>query len=338
MLSMGLLALASCRDNRDRARSSARPQPGVTPSRAARAPAGAVIERYTKDLELVAKPRPPGSPHWRAVQDRCAAALQAAGLTVRREAYATGVNVVGELPGATRPDELVIMGAHYDSVPDCAGADDNGSGVAGALEAARVLGGVRYARTLIVACWDEEERGLIGSAAHAAAIAQQPPHRRPVVVYDFEMIGYRATEPGSQTLPAGTEVMFPDAYRELHGRQMRGDFIALVHDAGARGAAARIVRHAGAVELPAIALELPEAMKSSPMVRDLFRSDHASFWDRGFPAIMITDTANFRNPRYHCRGGPDEVSTIDAVFATRVVTAVARAAAEDLQPLATSAF
>jgi Zn-dependent M28 family amino/carboxypeptidase len=304
--------------------------------RSQRVPAGAPltrvsVERYRADLEFIARPRPPGSAHWQAVQDRCANELGAAGLAVRRDEYESGVNVVGELEGATRPDQIVLIGAHYDSTEGCPGADDNASGVAGALEAARVLAGQRYARTLVIACWDEEERGFLGSTAHASALDDQG--RRPAVVYDLEMIGYRSDAPGSQSVAPGFEVLFPDAARRVQDNDMRGDFIALVHDPGAREAAAGIARHAAGLSLPVIPLEVPEAAKRSPLLRDLRRSDHAPFWDRGVPAILATDTANFRNPRYHCGGGADEASALDPAFAARMVAALAGSAREQLDPL-----
>ena len=93
------------------------------------------------------------------------------GYTVEREAYGTGVNVIGVLDGTSAPAEQVVISAHYDSVANCPGADDNGSGVAGVLEAARVLSTSQHKRTLVVACWDEEEKGLIGSSAFVARAA-----------------------------------------------------------------------------------------------------------------------------------------------------------------------
>ncbi len=302
----------------------------TTPPRAEPA-ADDLVARYRADLELIARPRAPGSPHWKVVQDHCATSLEGSGFTVRRAAYGTGVNVIGERRGETRPDEVVILGAHYDGVPDCPAADDNASGVAGVLAAARALGRGRFARTLVIACWDEEERGLVGSEAHARELAAAGV--RPAGVTVLEMIGFRSTAPDSQAVPAGFDMVFGAEIARLRENRMRGDFIALVHDAGTRGAAAAIARHAGALELPAMALEIPEAAKGSRLLRDIRRSDHASFWDNGVPAMMVTDTANFRNANYHCSAAPDQVSDLDLAFATRVSAAVAAALREELQPL-----
>src|SRR5205823_1076260 len=95
--------------------------------------------RYVKDLEFVAKERTPGSPHWKEVQDLCATRFKDLGFMVELEEYATGVNVIGTRVGADTPIDIVSIGAHYDHIPGCPGADDNATGVAGLLEVARVL-------------------------------------------------------------------------------------------------------------------------------------------------------------------------------------------------------
>lgn len=129
-------------------------------------------ERYHQDLEDITGARPSGSAHWQEVQDLCATRLSELGFTVERHAYATGVNVMGTLTGSDLASERVMISAHYDSIVGCASADDNASGVAGALEAARVLSKRRYRRTLVIGCWDQEERGpggsTVGSLAYVA--------------------------------------------------------------------------------------------------------------------------------------------------------------------------
>ncbi|HUS69058.1 MAG TPA: M28 family peptidase [Kofleriaceae bacterium] len=325
-VAIGMLAALGCGER----------TPGTTaeparPVPAAPAAADDPVARYRADLELIAQPRPPGSPHWKVVQDHCATGLEASGFTVRRAAYGTGVNVIGERRGETRPDEIVLLGAHYDSVADCPGADDNASGVAGVLAAARALGRGRFARTLQIACWDEEERGLVGSEAHARELAAAGV--RPASVTVLEMIGFRSSAPDSQAVPAGFDVAFATAIGRLRDNQMRGDFIALVHDSGTRAAATAMARHAAALELPAMPLEIPDAAKSSPLLRDIRRSDHASFWDTGVPAVMVTDTANFRNAHYHCGAAPDQASDLDLTFASRVSAAVAAGLRDELEPL-----
>lgn len=283
-------------------------------------------DRIGADLAFVAAERPPGSPHWQAVQDRCAERFAAAGFEVERFAYATGVDVVGVLQGTARADEQVVVSAHYDHIEGCAGADDNGSGVAGVLETARVLGAARHARTLVVACWDEEENGLHGSSAWVARMRDRG--EQVVAAFVYETMGYRAATPGSQQLPAGFDVLFRDEAAWLAERENRGDFLAVIADDSARGASDAILRHAERVGLPAVRLELDQSQKTAPLFFTLQRSDHAPFWHLDVPALMLTDTAEFRNTHYHCRGGPDTADRLDPAFIADGVRVTVGAAAE----------
>ncbi len=284
--------------------------------------------RYQSDLESAAVPRTPGSAAWMRVQDLCASRRAALGFTVERHAYATGVNVVGVRTGTADPTHQVLIGAHYDHIANCAGADDNATGVAGALEAARVLSQRDYPRTLVVGCWDEEERGLIGSLAYA----RRARSRGDVIdaYFNYEMIGYVDHTPGSQRLPAGVGLVFPAAAREWEATERRGDFLAAIGNASATTALDSLERYADRIGLPFIPLNVSAELMSSPLIGDLRRSDHASFWDSGYPGIMLTDTSEFRYDRYHCRAGPDVVANLDRAFSSRVIAATVAAAAESL--------
>src|ERR1700755_2321856 len=143
---------------------------------------------YEADLTAIAGTRSPGTPHWQEIQDLCASRFEELGFTVERQQYATGVNVIGVKMRTRKPAERVVVSAHYDSVPNCPGADDNGSGVAGTLEVARVPSKSSHDRTLVVACWDEEERGLIGAKAYVAH--EKAAGTNIVLALVFEMIGY----------------------------------------------------------------------------------------------------------------------------------------------------
>lgn len=284
--------------------------------------------RYQTDLELVAMERVPESAHWQVVQDLCADRLTSLGFTVERQAYATGVNVIGVRLGASEPTRRVLVGAHYDHIPGCQGADDNATGVAGTLEVARVLSMASYPHTLVVACWDEEERGLIGSEAYAARA--EAAGETIDAYFNFEMIGFVSEEPNSQTMPAGFDSLFRDAARELEANQSRGDFIAVIGDPDADPHVASLERFADRIGLPFIPIVVPAGLLSSPLVGDLRRSDHASFWDRGYPAMMITDTSEFRYANYHCFDGEDVVANLDRDFSAQVVRMTVGAAAEAL--------
>lgn len=288
--------------------------------------------KYLEDLVFVADVRPPGSVHWQAVQDLCIKRFKELGFTVERQEYGengTGVNVIGVREGTTSPEERVIVSAHYDHIPDCPGADDNGSGVAGLLEVARVLSEAEYARTLVVACWDQEEFGLVGSAAYAIRAKAQ--NENIIVSFVFEMIGFKSDEPDSQMVPMGFDLLFEEQTKWLADHDNRGDFLAIVPDEGAHDPAMLIVDHADKIGLPTVVLEVSAALKNSPVIADLRRSDHAPFWLNDYPAMMITDTANFRNPYYHCGAGPDVVENLDTEFAAQIIEATVSAAATTLE-------
>jgi Zn-dependent M28 family amino/carboxypeptidase len=289
--------------------------------------------RLLQDLEYVAAERTPGSPHHEAVADLCAETFAAAGFEVEWAHYPTGVNVVGRRMGHTAPQEQVLLSAHYDHIPGCAGADDNASGVAALLEAARLLGREPLARTLVVACWDEEELGLRGARAYALEARTRGDDIVAALV--VESVGFRSERPGAQRSPPGLGLLFPASQRFLDDRQGRGDFLAVVADEAAAPISAALVKDAERVGLPGVAVVLPDSLRNQPRVRDLFRSDHAAFWEHGYPALMATDTAEFRNPFYHCRWGADVPETLDVDFLMRVtaaVTATTRALAQATRP------
>ena len=120
------------------------------------------------------------------------------------------------------------------------------------------------------------------------------------------------------------------ATTQIRENDNRGDFIALVADESARAATVAMEGAAAAVRLPSISLFLTAAQTRSPLYGDLQRSDHAPFWAAGYPAIQITDTAEFRNAHYHCRSGQDTVDTLDPGFLRQVVQATVGSVASTL--------
>lgn len=292
-------------------------------------PVRAVVQgNLATDLAAIEGTRTSNTPHWQAVQDLCADRFASLGYTVERQAYGTGVNVIGVRQGTSAPAEQVLISAHYDSVASCPGADDNGSGVAGVLEAARVLAASPHARTVVVACWDEEEKGLIGSTAFVQRAAAAGQHF--IASFVFEMIGYKSSAPNSQQSDANIATIFPDAQAQLEANDFRGDFLLVVHDTRADAAAADLIATAGDVGLATLELRVLDGLKTNAAAGALRRSDHAPFWDVDEPALQLTDTAEYRNAHYHCQGGPDAVADLDLAFATQVVQATVGAAAAAL--------
>ena len=276
-------------------------------------------DNYVTDLKFIAAPRPPGDAHWQAVQDLCFERFTAYGYEVELHQYGTGVNVIGTKLGAVSPSEVIVVAAHYDHIPSCAGADDNATGVAGVLEVARVLAQASLERTVVVACWDQEELGLIGSRSWV--LRANTKSDTILANFNFEMIGYTDDAANTQSVPAGFDVVFPEAIAELASNNYAANFIAIVADDLALAPAQAIERHADRLGLPLLHLGLPDELKNSPLLNDLRRSDHATFWEFDHPAMMITDTSNFRYDAYHCGDGQDTVDNLDHEFTTKVLRA-----------------
>jgi hypothetical protein len=232
----------------------------------------------------------------RYIEDR----LRGAGYAVRREEYDAGIakarNLIADLPGADRRDELVAIAAHYDSVRGAPGANDNGSGVAAVLEIARLARAHSPRRTWRFALFVNEEppffkSGLMGSRVHVERARARG--ERFVAMYSLETIGYYADAPGSQAYPAPLGLFYPD----------RGDFVAFVANFASRG-----LLHASLAKFRAHAQFPSEGIAAPAIIPGVDWSDHWTFWDAGLPAVMITDTAPYRYPHYHtARDTPDKV-------------------------------
>ncbi|MFO7563288.1 MAG: M28 family peptidase [Enhygromyxa sp.] len=304
------------------------PEPKATPSeRAVELADGLERAAFEADLRFIAAPRPPGSSHWQAVQDRCVETLESSGFAVTRvSAEGVGTSVIGQKRGSDPKLPAIVVGAHYDHIEDCPGADDNASGTAAALALARTLGAHEWSRTLYVACWDEEESGLHGSRHWADQIVAEG---QSIELYlNFDAIAYADSTPNSQTLPAGAELLFRQQIAELEAREYRADFIAVLADDAARESSRRYLAHADRLELPAALLEIPGSLKNDALLSELRRSDHANFWKHDIPAVFLSDTANFRTDTYHCMKRPDALETLDLEFAVKVTRAAAGALAE----------
>jgi aminopeptidase YwaD len=229
------------------------------------------------------------------------------GLPVRVERYGSElheVNLVAEIQGGTS-DDAVELCAHWDSVRDSPGADDNASGVAGVLEAARALRDADLpARTIRFCLFGGEEDGFTGSAAHVAGIT---PRTEAIV---FEMIGYTAAWQ-----------RFPEELTGVLEPPGRGDFVALVADTDSADLMARFAGHLDSHGVHGLPLVLPDFVREVAM-----RSDHVPYWASGRRALLVTDTADYRNPQYHRPG--DTAETLDYAFAAGIVAAAVRTAAD----------
>jgi Zn-dependent M28 family amino/carboxypeptidase len=271
--------------------------------------------RYVADLEFIAQSPRDNGPHHTAVQNLCASRLTELGYVVERHDFGDGVNIIGTLSGTTRPDEIVIVSAHYDTIPGSNGADDNASGVAGVLETARLLASEKHARTLSVACWDEEEPAITGSYLYAAREKQEGSKIK--VAYVYDEIGVSNDKPNSQRMPSGFEIAYPVEAQKMRWNRWRANFVLLIFDKQSQPWAQVIASSAQKEDLQSVQLE---ADLDGKVPTDLKGSDHASFWEAGYPAIEITDTSKYRNPFKHTKF--DTVETLNHDFAIKIISAV----------------
>ncbi|OZH55670.1 peptidase M28 [Hydrocoleum sp. CS-953] len=195
----------------------------------------------------------------------------------------------------------ILIGAHYDTVPGTAGADDNGTGVAVLLELAREFSSQPFKYPVSLVAFDMEEYGLLGSEHYAEKLKQKQQQLR--LMISLEMLGYCDSNPNSQSYPPGLKYFYPN----------QGNFIALIGNLLTVIDMLQMSRNINKRGTNCQCLPVPNR---GLIVPDTRRSDHAPFWDRGYKAIMITDTANMRNPNYHQNS--DTLETLDLDFLTGV--------------------
>jgi Zn-dependent M28 family amino/carboxypeptidase len=191
----------------------------------------------------------------------------------------------------------IVIGAHYDTVPGSPGADDNATGVAVLLELARDIASAPLKYPVQLVAFDMEEYGYLGSSHHAAKYKQQQKSIR--LMISLEMLGYCNHNPNSQSYPAGLKDFYPNS----------GNFIALI---GTLRTVPDLINLSGKIRKSGQPCEWLPVPNRGLIVPDTRRSDHVPFWDNGYPAIMVTDTANMRNPHYHRES--DRIETLDLDF------------------------
>lgn len=209
------------------------------------------------------------------------------------------------VPGTSRPSEIVLIGAHFDTFQGTPGADDNASGVAATIELARRFADRPQPRTLRFAFFVNEEPPAfqtqdMGSWVYAKKCKAEGEQIKAML--SLETIGYYTSQPRSQKYPPVLAAFYPD----------RGDFVAFVGNVSSRSLVKQSIASFRARNVfPSEGAALPEG------VPGVGWSDHWAFWQEGYPAIMVTDTAPFRNPNYHNVG--DRPDTLDYGAMARVV-------------------
>lgn len=223
-------------------------------------------------------------------------------------------NIEVEVKGAALASEIIVIGAHYDSVVGAVGANDNGSGVAAVLELARVLREAKPARTLRLVAFVNEEPPFfktdqMGSRVYARRSKERG--ENVVAMLSLETIGYYSDRPGSQHYPFPLGLFYPST----------GNFIAFVANLSSRALLHEVVASfRRRVEFPS------ESVAAPAFIPGVDWSDHWSFWKEGYAALMVTDTAPYRYPYYHtAQDTPDKV---DYERTARVVTGLQRVLCE----------
>jgi hypothetical protein len=229
-----------------------------------------------------------------ATADYVQSKLESFGYDVTLDDVANGdvtfPNVTAKHAGTSCPERIFIAGAHYDSVRTSPGADDDASGTAAMLELAQALADTPLPATVWFTGFTMEEDGLIGSRAMAQELSDQ--NAEVVGMMSLEMLGY-TSGPGN-------------------------DFLAVLGNTASVRLTDAVHRAAQYVPgFPLVVLNLEGNGEEQP---DSRRSDHSPFWDRGYQALLVTDTANFRNPNYHQPS--DTVDTLDFDFMAKSAKAM----------------
>jgi hypothetical protein len=268
-------------------------------------------------VEAISKPR-----HYRveAGQNRFTAdwlsdVFSSLGLHVLRQGEYSNIIATPAIPFT----KAILVGAHYDSVPMCPGADDNGSAVAAMLGCAAACSLWSPALPVVFAAFNREEDGLLGSKDFVESYLPQAPFRIQCA-HVLETVGFASSTPGSQRVPPGLPIAISN----------KGDFLGLLANRESNAAMDFVLHRAVTYvpELPVTGLDVKLGIEKYFPV--LARSDHAPFWAKKIPALMWTDTSEFRNHNYHRY--TDTPDTLDYRFLSNVTQLLTACVIQQAQP------
>lgn len=232
------------------------------------------------------------------------------GYSVKLQTYSIGVNrvrnIIAEIKGQRKPQSILIVGAHYDSVAGSPGANDNASGVAAMLELARIFAKTKPAYSIRFIAFVNEEppyfkTSIMGSRVYVDHILNESPHI--IGMFSLETMGYYRSDKKTQHYPLPFNYFYPE----------QGNFIAFVGNLYSRDFLHR------SLSLFRQHTKFPsEGVASPSWITGIDWSDHGSFWKYDYPALMVTDTAIFRYPHYHT--ARDLPRYINFDYLARVVT------------------
>ncbi len=291
------------------------------------------LREYSESLEAIGSRPWYNRPKTEATVEFIENSLRDAGYQVRSAKLADSgeetryINIIAEIPGVSQPERVVELGAHYDTVPFCPGADDNGSGVAGVLAVARALADAKCAMTIrfcFYCCeesWSKETTGL-GSITHVKNIlANENETVEGVIVLDT--IGYATDGPDSQSTPVRIPlILWPPS---------TANFVTVIGNFES-GPIGNLYEQSARRYVPD--LEYYSVNRMGGLFPDGSRSDHSVYWKGGLPGVLLTDSGPFRNTHYHLPS--DRVETLNFTFMNQVVQAAAATMLEwaQLEPAA----
>lgn len=269
-------------------------------------------DRFIPDLHhLIGERHPESSPAaLRKAAQYLTHRFASFGLTTTVQSFSALAGTYDNLIASTLSDGTgspLILAAHYDTVLGSPGADDNASALAILLDVARQLRGRRLQRPVQFIAFCLEEENLLGSRAYVDRLAATQQMIQGAIV--LECVGYARDEEGTQKIPPGVPVAVPTT----------GNFLAVIGNQGSQ-ALTMAVEQTMNPYLSIVPLVVPGNGEQLPDTR---RSDHTSFWEQGFSAVMLTDTANFRNPHYH--QPTDTFDTLNLEFMASVADGVTAA-------------
>jgi Zn-dependent M28 family amino/carboxypeptidase len=214
-------------------------------------------------------------------------------------------NIVAEKKGKTFPNKVFILGAHYDTVPDSPGADDNASAIAVLLEVARNIQTVPLECTVRLIAFSLEEYNFIGSTHYVEKLKKG--EEEILGMISLEMVGFTGPR---QDYP---HYLNPKYYPNV------GDFIAIIGNERSKELLEKVCQ-SFKTHVPQLPLEFLLVPGNGEGMEEVRLSDHSTFWDQGFPALMVTDTSFLRNPNYHLPS--DRIETLDFEFMRKVAIGV----------------
>jgi len=219
-------------------------------------------------------------------------------------------NLIAEIPGRSKPEEIIVLGAHYDTVSGSPGANDNGSGVAALLEISRLLRPERPGRTIRFVAFANEEPPLFKTSSMGSLVYSKACRKRRDVIAGMvclETIGYYIDAEKTQGYPFPLSPFYPD----------RGNFVAVVGNLRSKSLVTSFSRmFMEETDFPVECGALPG------LIPGIDWSDHWSFWRCGYRAVMVTDTALYRYPFYH--SAQDTADKVDFRSLARVTSGIGR--------------